>query len=111
MSDTTDNLFTSTLRFDPTQPALAPDSTEEVRAIRSSPLDLCCFSLNCNKTNYVSHAILNSIVDSTDICLMQEPWFGKIGLSRSDDSGEGIPVFGLINNRAWSQHRVHKRIF
>src|SRR5579872_5879615 len=60
-------------------------------------------SLNCNKANYIGHAVLNSLVDKTAVLLFQEPWVGRIGVSRSDDTAGGLEVFGMCHQKNWQQ--------
>ena len=71
---------------------------------RSSMLPIFnCFSLNCNKANYIGHAVLNSLTDRTSIILFQEPWLGKIGSNRSDSDPSGTDIYGMVHQKAWSQ--------
>lgn len=58
-------------------------------------------SLNVNKANYISHAILNSFAETTDVILFQEPWKGKIGSQRSDSCPDGLDVYGMVHQRHW----------
>jgi endonuclease/exonuclease/phosphatase family metal-dependent hydrolase len=57
-------------------------------------------SANMRKRNAVTHALLNSIND-TDLILIQEPWFNKIGTARKDDAREGVDVMGGVASPAW----------
>lgn len=72
----------------------------------SRPSFLCIsfFSLNVNKANYIGHAILNSFVGSADIVLFQEPWKGRIGMSRSDSSPGGTTIYGMVHQRSWTSY-------
>ena len=74
-------------------------------SIRHSPMlpIFNCFSLNCNKANYIGHAVLNSLTDRTSIILFQEPWLGKIGSNRSDSDPSGTDIYGMVHQKLWSQ--------
>jgi len=52
------------------------------------------------KRNAVSHALLNSI-NSTDLILIQEPWFNQIGTARDNNTREGVDVLGGVASPAW----------
>ena len=70
-----------------------PDSSSSIRFL----------SINVNKANYISHALLNSLVESFDVILVQEPWVGKIGSNRSDSDPLGTEVTGMVHQRFWTQ--------
>jgi Endonuclease/Exonuclease/phosphatase family len=46
------------------------------------------------------HSLLNSNKQA-DIILVQEPWHGKIGTTRSDSNPEGVKVLGGAANPLW----------
>ena len=52
-------------------------------------------SVNMRKCNPITHALLNS-AQNTNIFLIQEPWFGKIGTTKTDNDREGTDTFGGI---------------
>jgi hypothetical protein len=52
------------------------------------------------KRNAVSHALLNSITN-TNLILLQEPWFNRIGTMREDNAREGVDVLGGVTSPAW----------
>src|SRR5579872_5327068 len=85
--------------------AKLPDSTR--RAIchqlcdRPYSQSVRMLSLNCHKANYIGHCLLNTLVTDYDLILLQEPWFGKIGRARRDDSASGNPVFGTVSHPDW----------
>lgn len=56
--------------------------------------------LNVARSNLRMHAVLNTLTDF-DILLLQEPWFGRIGVSRSSSDPQGLDVKGTIANPAW----------
>jgi hypothetical protein len=58
-------------------------------------------SVNVARHNARLHAILNKYTDDLDIIFVQEPWFGRRGLTISDVSPEGIPIFGTQSHRSW----------
>ena len=52
------------------------------------------------KRNPVTHALLNS--DSiTNILLIQEPWFDRIGTARKDNARQGVDVQGSVASPEW----------
>jgi hypothetical protein len=57
-------------------------------------------SVNMRKRNIATHALLNSI-NNTNLILMQEPWFKRIGTARDDNAREGIDVLGGVAVPAW----------
>ncbi|KAG2739736.1 hypothetical protein P692DRAFT_20365060, partial [Suillus brevipes Sb2] len=46
------------------------------------------------------HAILNTLSDF-DILLLQEPWYGCIGVARSSTDAQGLDIKGTVANPAW----------
>ena len=96
MSTTSSNLFpfaSTSLPSHIVDRLSLPDSASSVRFL----------SINANKANYISHALLNSLADTFDVVLIQEPWVGKIGSNRSDSDPLGIDVTGLVHQRVWTQ--------
>ena len=57
-------------------------------------------SVNMRKCNVVTHALLNSI-KNTNIILIQEPWFNRIGTARDDNAHEGMDILGGAAAPAW----------
>jgi hypothetical protein len=57
-------------------------------------------SVNMRRRNAPMHAILNSN-KTDDILFIQEPWFNRIGVARSDDQREGRDVLGGAANPSW----------
>ncbi len=57
-------------------------------------------SANMRKRNAVTHALLNSI-NNTNLILLQEPWFNKIGTARDDHAHDGVDVLGGAAAPAW----------
>lgn len=57
-------------------------------------------SVNMRKRNPVTHALLNSDKD-TNIFLIQEPWFNKIGTARKDNAKQGVDIQGGIASPDW----------
>jgi Endonuclease-reverse transcriptase len=47
-----------------------------------------------------THSLLNTNSD-TDIILIQEPWYGKIGTACSNTNPEGVEVLGGVANPMW----------
>jgi hypothetical protein len=58
------------------------------------------FQLNAVKANHRIHALLNTLTQ-IDIILFQEPWYQRIGTSRSDHNPDGSDVLGGVSNPAW----------
>ena len=58
-------------------------------------------SINMRCRNRAMHALLNTN-ESDDILLIQEPWFGPIGVGRDDFLRNGIDVLGRANNPSWN---------
>ena len=57
-------------------------------------------SVNMRKCNLITHALLNS-AENTNIFLIQEPWFGKIRTTKTDNDREGTDTFGGIATAGW----------
>ena len=57
-------------------------------------------SVNMWKHNLITHALLNS-TQNTNIFLIQEPWFRKIGTTKTDNNHEGTDTFGGIATAGW----------
>lgn len=70
-----------------------------------TPLDLCCFSQNVNKSNTVQHVLLNDSLAGSrrrDLIFLQEPWYGKIGVDYERQSTESRDERqGTVNNSEW----------
>jgi hypothetical protein len=49
--------------------------------------------LNVARSNVRMHAILNTLIDF-DILLLQEPWYGRIGVARSSTDAQGLDIKG-----------------
>jgi hypothetical protein len=56
--------------------------------------------LNVARSNVHMHAILNTLVDF-DILLLQEPWYGCIGVAHSSTDAQGLDIKGTVTNPAW----------
>ncbi|KAI0308980.1 hypothetical protein OF83DRAFT_1273469, partial [Amylostereum chailletii] len=56
--------------------------------------------LNVARSNVRMHAVLNSLTDF-DILLLQEPWYGRIGVARSSTDRNGTDILGTVSNPAW----------
>ena len=57
-------------------------------------------SVNMRKRNAVTHALLNSDKD-TNLLLIQEPWFSKIGTARQDNAKQGVDIQGGVTAPKW----------
>ena len=56
--------------------------------------------VNMWKSNLITHALLNS-TENTNIFLIQEPCFGKIGTTKTDNDCKGTDTFGSIATAGW----------
>jgi len=56
--------------------------------------------LNVARSNVRMHAILNTLTDF-DVLLLQEPWYGRIGVARSSTDAQGQDIKGTVANPAW----------
>lgn len=56
--------------------------------------------LNIARSSARTHIMLNHLTD-THILLLQEPWYGRIGLDKADTSPEGRPINGFTASQAW----------
>ena len=56
--------------------------------------------VNMWKCNPITHTLLNS-AQNTNIFLIQEPWFRKIGTTKTDNDCEGTDTFGGIATAGW----------
>ena len=56
-------------------------------------------SVNVRWRSVVQHGLLQSSL--CDILLIQEPWFGRINVSRTDDDPDGVEVRGTTANNMW----------
>ena len=61
---------------------------------------ICIASVNMRKRNAVTHALLNSDKD-TNLLLIQEPWFSKIGTARQDNTKQGVDIQGGVTAPKW----------
>jgi hypothetical protein len=52
------------------------------------------------KRNAATHALLNSDKE-TNLLLIQEPWFNKIGTARQDNARLGVDVLGGVASPEW----------
>lgn len=58
--------------------------------------------LNVARSNLRIHAILNdSAFSHIDIFILQEPWFGRVGVTRSDTDPNGVNLGGAATSAAW----------
>ena len=57
-------------------------------------------SVNMRKCNAVTHALLNSD-KVTNLLLVQEPWFNKIGTARQDNARQGVDILGGVASLEW----------
>ena len=57
-------------------------------------------SVNMRKRNAVTHALLNSDKD-TNLILIQEPWYNKIGTARQDNAKQGVDIQGGVASPKW----------
>ena len=57
-------------------------------------------SVNMRKRNAATHALLNSDKE-TNLLLIQEPWFNKIGTARQDNARLGVDVLGGVASPEW----------
>ena len=59
-----------------------------------SNLNIRFLSQNVNKSNAITHSLLNSCRHNTDIFFIQEPWFDRIGI----DIQTGVDKIGVPNH-------------
>ena len=59
--------------------------------------DFSITSINMRHRNGTMHALLNTN-ETDDILLIQELWFGPIGIGRDDYLCSGVDVLGGANN-------------
>src|ERR1700730_1411432 len=62
-------------------------------------------SVNVRRSNERTHAILES--NLSDIIMIQEPWYSRVGTSRLDVSAEGNPTKGFVSHNAWNVVSPH----
>ncbi len=55
---------------------------------------------NIASSNVGMHTVLN-MNQNTNILLLQEIWWDRIGLARSDDDPNGAAVLRTVANQAW----------
>ena len=60
-------------------------------------------SVNMRKRNAMMHVLLETNV-TDDLLCVQEPWFGPIGVNRSDREYEGVDVLGGAAHPNWDIH-------
>src|SRR6266581_27614 len=65
--------------------------------MRDTPIRI--MSVNMRRRSAITHALLQN--STADILLIQEPWYGKVQIARSDSSPEGIEVRGATHNNQW----------
>src|ERR1700730_10631253 len=58
------------------------------------PRPFTIVTVNVRRSNERTHALLQS--STADIVLLQEPWYGTIGTTRSDLDPTGTPTKGLV---------------
>ena len=56
-------------------------------------------SVNVHRRNVIQHGLLHS--SSYDILLIQEPWFGRINVTRTDNDPDGVEIQGTVANNMW----------
>ena len=61
------------------------------------------FQNNVNRSNTLTHALLNSMCGKCEVILIQEPWRGRIGTARNDRDPSGSEIFGEPQQRNWLQ--------
>jgi hypothetical protein len=66
---------------------------------RYSPI--CIMSMNVARLNPRLASLLNLLVDTVDILLVQEPWYRCIGVGPSDNNPDGEAVLGTQRHPAW----------
>ena len=95
-----DNLFDNLERFSPEideTDLYDPPSHATTSHSSNSPIsnfNIRFLSQNINKSNAITHSLLNSCGHNTDIFFIQEPWFDRIGI----DIQTGINKIGVPNH-------------
>ena len=62
-------------------------------------------SVNMRRRNTFMHVLLNDN-SADDILFVQEPWYGQIGMKRSDADSQGKEVWGGTANPKWTLHSL-----
>ena len=62
-------------------------------------------SANVRRRSVVQHGLLQQ--SSYDILLIQEPWFGRINVTRTDADPDGVEVRGTTANNMWDCYLPH----
>jgi len=98
-ADTFDKLLEDLIAFSPKPedddlylPSPIPPSSSSPHSSAPLPTDFVIFSQNAHKRNTTTHAVLNvasSMRPPADLVLIQEPWFGRIGVNA--DMAQGNP--------------------
>jgi hypothetical protein len=57
-------------------------------------------SVNMRRRNAAMHSLLETNTED-DVLFVQEPWFDRIGVERSDHTREGVDVHGGANHPDW----------
>jgi hypothetical protein len=57
-------------------------------------------SVNMRRRNAAMHSLLETNTED-DVLFVQEPWFDRIGVERSDNAREGVDVHGGANHPDW----------
>ena len=99
-NETFDKLFEELELFSPEideSDLYAPLSHATTSHSSSSPIsnfNIRFLSQNVNKSNAITHSLLNSCGHNTDIFFIQEPWFDRIGI----DIQTGVDKIGVPNH-------------
>jgi hypothetical protein len=56
--------------------------------------------VNMRRRNAATHTLLNTN-NKADIIMVQEPWYDRIGMKRSDTDPEGVDLLGGVANPEW----------
>ena len=113
-NETFDKLFEELERFSPEidkSDLYVPPTHATSSQSSSSPLsnlNIRFLSQNVNKSNAITHSLLNSCGHNTDIFFIQEPWFDRIGI----DIQTGIDKIGVPNHPQFCQeHGIFLNFF
>ena len=95
------NLTTPPPASPPGQDPAPPPSTPPTNTPANT--DIRFFQNNVNRSNTLTHALLNSMCGKYEVILIQEPWRGRIGTARDDQNPNGSEIFGEPQQRNWLQ--------